>query len=349
MARGRTQLLVTFLVGLVVGSMLTLGVISSGPGPIYTITTAGSSTVYPLSQEWATRFHDEYPNFVVNPSAGGSGLGQSEVASGLIDIGASSSYPKDSYWEVAPHVRILPISADALGIVANPAVNGSVLKLDCDMVVAIFQRNVTTWEEFETTFGVTIQQTGPINVYVRSDASGTTATFGKWLETADENTNANGAEFEWKLGHEETISWAKGTNSVDGNPGVAEGVHSDDHGVGYVGLAFMEGLTVASLYNPGNGQWVTANLTNVLRALPEEMTDPSVNIMNSPNEGAYPIGRLLYYLVNEEKIRWEVVVFLNWVLVRGQVFVSNVGYVPINGTSAIDYAHSVVASLSPNH
>lgn len=347
MARGRRTILVTLFVGLIIGSGLTALVISTGPGKIYTITTAGSSTVYPLSQEWATRFHDENPNFIVNPSAGGSGQGQSLVASGLIDIGASSSYPKDSYWEVATHVKIFPVSADALGIVANPAINGSVLKLDCDMVVAIFQRNVTTWEEFETTFGVTIQQTGPINVYVRSDASGTTATFGKWLETADENTNANGAEFEWRLGHEETISWIQGTNSVDGNPGVAEGVQSDDHAIGYVGLAFMEGLTVASLYNPGNNEWVKASLANVLKALPDTMTTPDADLMNSPNDEAYPICRLLYYLVNTEKIRWDVIVYLNWVLIRGQKFISHVGYVPINGTSAIDYAQSVVASLEP--
>ncbi|MCF2138172.1 MAG: PstS family phosphate ABC transporter substrate-binding protein [Candidatus Thorarchaeota archaeon] len=347
MARSRKILLVMFFVGLIVGSGLTALIISSGPGPIYTITTAGSTTVYPLSQEWATRFHDENPNFIVNPSTGGSGLGQSQVASGLIDIGASSSYPKDSYWEVAPQVKILPVSADALGIVANPAINGSVLKLDCDMVVAIFQRNVTTWEEFAATFGVTIKQTGPINVYVRSDASGTTATFGKWLDTADENINANGAEYEWILGHEETISWRPGTNSVDGNPGVAEGVLSDDHGIGYVGLAFMEGLTAAELYNPGNGEWVTANLANVLKAIPDQMSDPGVNLMNSPNQGAYPIGRLLYYLVNTQKIRWDVIIYLNWVLIQGQKYIHHVGYVPINGTSAITYAQSVVASLTP--
>ncbi len=345
----RSLQLAIFLIGIIVGAGMTALVVSSGPGQIYTITTAGSTTVYPLSQEWATRFHDDNPNFIVNPSTGGSGLGQSQVASGLIDIGASSSYPDDSYWEVAPHVKILPVSADALGIVANNAVNGSVLKLDSDMVVAIFQRNVTTWEEFESTFGVTIQQTGPINVYVRSDASGTTATFGKWLETADENTNANDAEFEWKLGHEETISWMPGTNSVDGNPGVAEGVQSDDHGIGYVGLAFMEGLTSAQLYNPGNGQWVSANLANVLKALPEEMTDPDIDLMNSPNAGAYPIGRLLYYLVNTERIRWDVIVYLDWVLIQGQKYIPHVGYVPINGTSAITYAQSVVAALTPGN
>jgi len=178
-------------VGLIIGIFLGAGgLIFISPPPDEsinaTITTAGSSTVYPLSQEWAEYFHRDNPGLTLNPSTGGSGLGQSLAAEGLIDVGASSSYPKSDYIAENPHVSILPVSADALGVVANPAVNGTLFRMDCDMVVSIFQRNITTWEDFETAFDVVIEQTGPINVYVRSDASGTTSTFAKWLETADE-------------------------------------------------------------------------------------------------------------------------------------------------------------------
>ncbi len=340
-------------VGLIIGVLLgASGIIFISPPPgggmQGTITTAGSSTVYPLSQIWATQFNAVYPSLTVNLNSGGSGLGQSLVGEGFIDIGASSSYPKQEYIDGNPNVEILPISADALGIVVNEAVNGSIFKLDCDMAVAIFQRNITTWADFSSTFSVIVQQTGPIDVFVRSDASGTTATFAKWLETADQNTNANAAEYEWLLGHEEALSFPAGVNAVDGNPGVASGVQSDQLAIGYVGLAFMDYLIAAELYNPGNGEWVTPSVSNAVKAIPSNLTSPGQDIMNSEIEGAYPIARLLFYLVNRNHLNMNTITFVTWCLVQGQRFISVVGYVPINGTAAQDYSLDIMMSLEPS-
>ncbi len=336
-------LILGLLAGGIAGMTISAG---SSVQPNFTIVTAGSTTVYPLSQEWATRFHNDFPMFSVNPSTGGSGLGQSQIASGLIDIGASSSYPSASYLTENPHVRVIPICADALAIVANPSVNGSTLHLDLDMVVAIFQRNVTTWEEFESTFHVVIQQTGPINVYTRADASGTTATLGKWLKTADKNPNPY-ANYTWRLGDSETMSWVAGTNAVEGNPGVASSVGSDSNGIGYVALDFIGSLTAAKLYNYKNHEYVTPSIENALKAIPADFTDASQSLLNSENPGAYPIARLLFYLVNTNRVYWYVLVYLNWCLVQGQAFVRNVGYVPINGTVVLGYAASVLGAVSP--
>ncbi len=343
----------TLFVGLIFGILLGVGgliFISPPPegGISATITTAGSTTVYPLSQIWAAYFHADIPGLSLNPSTGGSGLGQSLVSQGLIDIGASSSYPKTDYIEDNPTVEILPISADALGVIVNEEINGSVFQMDCDMVVAIFQRNVTSWEDFATIFGVAILQTGPISVYVRSDASGTTATFAKWLETANENNNTNNAEYIWNLGHEEALSFPAGVNAVDGNPSVSSGVISDDHGIGYVSLAFMEGAVSVDLYNPGNDEWITPSIINTVKAIPANLTSPGQNLMNSEIEGAYPIARLLFYLVNREYLGTNVVTYVTWCLLQGQMYVPSVGYVPINGTSAQSYSLDIVASLIEN-
>jgi phosphate transport system substrate-binding protein len=342
------------LVGLIIGILLGAGGIifispPTGNGIQGTITTAGSSTVYLLSQIWATEFNAVFPGFVVNPTTGGSGLGQSLVGQGLVDIGASSSYPTQDYIDDNPNVEILPVSADALGVVVNEAVNGTTFKMDCDMVVAIFQRNITTWNDFSTIFGVTVQQTGPIHVFVRSDASGTTATFAKWLETADENINANGAEYEWFSGHEEALSFPAGVNAVDGNPGVASGVEGDQLAIGYVGLAFVGDLVAADLYNPGNGEWITPSIANAVKAIPTNLTAPGQNIMNSIIKGAYPIARLLFYLLNHNHLSSSTIMFVTWCLVQGQEFNSVVGYVPINGTSAQSYSLEILMSLSPSY
>jgi ABC-type phosphate transport system substrate-binding protein len=344
----------TLLVGVIIGAILGAGgfIFISPPlqeGTSGTITTAGSSTVYPLSQIWATQFHSNNPGLTVNPSTGGSGRGQSLVAEGLIDIGASSSFPKQDYISAHPTIEVLPISADALGVVVNEGVNGSSFRMDSDMVVAVFQRNVTTWQEFAAVFSVTVQQTGPISVYVRSDASGTTSTFARWVETATDNTNSNGAEFEWHIGHEEAISFPAGVTAVDGNPGVASGVIGDDNAIGYVGLAFMAQLIPVELFNPGNNEWVIPSVANAIRAIPDTLTEPGQNLMNSEIPNAYPIARLLFYLVNHDNLKWYTITYLTWCLVQGQGYVSDIGYVPINGTSAQQYALGIVSLLVPSN
>ncbi len=341
--------LAVLLVGVLMGGGGFYLISAPGGGTsLVAISTAGSTTVFPLSQQWATEFNEDFPTIIVNPNTGGSGLGQSQIADQLIDIGASSSYPSADYRTNHTDVKIIPISADALGIVVNPTVNGSSFKMDSDMAVAVFQGNVTTWDDFENVFGVIVSVTGDINVYVRSDASGTTATFAEWLETSDENTNANGAEYEWTLGKKETVSWPATASAVDGNPGVASGVLGDSSGIGYVGLAFMEGLTEVHLYNPGNDEYVQPSVANALKALPDIIADLGQSLMNSNTTGAYPIARLLYYLVNVNNIHWYTIAYLNWVVVQGQQYIPEVGYVPISGTSAVTYAISVIAALVPS-
>jgi ABC-type phosphate transport system substrate-binding protein len=339
-------------VGIIIGILLGAGGLifispPAGVGPTGIITTAGSTTVYPLSQEWAARFNADNPGLSVNPSTGGSGLGQSLVGERLIDIGATSSFPRSDYLVQNPTVQVLPISADALGIVVNEAVNGTIFRMDCDMAVAVFQRNVTTWVQFASVFNVQVLQTGEIDVFVRSDASGTTSTFARWLETADENANSNGEDFTWNQGHEEALSFPAGVNSVDGNPGVSSGVESNEGGIGYVGLAFMNDLVAAELYNPGNDEWVMPSLQNAVRAIPLILTDPGQSLMNSEIIGAYPIARLLFYLINTENLKWYTITYLTWCLIQGQRYVSGIGYVPINGTSAQQYSLGIVGELVP--
>jgi phosphate transport system substrate-binding protein len=344
---GSVKLFSILIVGIIIGAgaMYVLA-LPGGTTTTYTITTAGSTTIFPLSQEWATQFHADFPVMTVNPSTGGSGLGQSQIASELIDIGASSSYPSQVYRDNNTNVKIIPVSADALGIVVNPSVNGSEFKMDCDMAVAIFQSNITTWETFETTFHVSVTATGNINVYVRSDASGTTATFGKWLNTAEATPNPY-ANYTWGLGDSESISWPAGFSAQEGNPGVASGVLGDTKGIGYVGLAFMIGLTEVDLYNPTTQEYVMPTIANALKAIPATMTDPGANLMNSATSGAYPIARLLYYLVNVNNLKWYVITYMNWVLAQGQQYITGVGYVPINGTSAAQYSIRIVGHLTP--
>jgi ABC-type phosphate transport system substrate-binding protein len=107
-------------------------------------------------------------------------------------------------------------------------------------------------------------------------------------------------------------------------------------------------LVVADLYNPGNEEWVTPSIANAVKAIPTNLTAPGQNIMNSGIEGAYPIARLLFYLINRNHLSENTITYVSWCLVQGQKFVSVVGYVPINGTAAQSYSLNIMSALSPS-
>ena len=107
----------------------------------------------------------------------------------------------------------------------------------------------------------------------------------------------------------------------------------------------MEGAVPVDLYNPGNDAWITPSVLNAVRAIPSNFTSPGQNIMNSDIEDAYPIARLLFYLVNRDNLLTNTVTFLTWCILQGQLYVPIVGYVPINGTSAQSYSLDLVANL----
>ncbi len=338
-----SSLAIGLILGLIIGAFVGWYIAPRGSPILSRITTSGSTTIHPLSTKWAEEYTAEYSSIQIQVSAGGSGLGQTQAAEGIVDIGASSSYPEPEFLEANPTVRVIPVAADALAIITNNVVNGSSgMKLTRNQAVSIFNGTITTWENLEAAWGVTIAATGSIEIYVRADASGTTATFGQWLE--------NGVG--WTLGHGESISWPGQPNihAVDGNSGVKSGVQSDSNGIGYVGLAYQDSVTPAAIYNEGNGEWVLPSSGAAKLAIPANLTDPGLPLMESSTPGAYPIVRLLFYLVNTNFVKEAPLTFIRWCLTTGQnpTWIQDVvGYLDIMDTGAQTLALTIVDSITP--
>ncbi|MFO8175445.1 MAG: hypothetical protein R6T96_14250, partial [Longimicrobiales bacterium] len=87
-----------------------------------------------------------------------------------------------------------------------------------------------------------------------------------------------------------------------------------------------------------NEEWVDASAENALKAIPNAIDDPGVNLFNSESNGAYPIARLLFYLVPQDTLDWYTIIFLDWCLSQGQQYIDDVGYLSIAGTAAWDYS-----------
>jgi ABC-type phosphate transport system substrate-binding protein len=357
-----SSIVVGLIIGIIIGAPLGFFLAPQAPPAQVNLKTAGSTTVYPLSVAWSSAYFAASNGAVkLEVSAGGSGYGRTSAQEGSVDFGAASSYK-----DLGANIITIPIAADALAVVTNENVNGTGgMRLTREQCLAIFQSNITTWEDLETEFGLTISASGPINVYVRSDASGTTATFTKWLGEAEYPGGYN-----WTLGDDELIAWPGGNVvASEGNPGVANNVLGDNNGIGYVGFAFTEGLQLVTLYNEGNDEWVVPTPEAAKLAIPDPLPGAGENIFDSTTTGAYPIARLIFYLVNNDPpstsflrtqygivaplaMRRQAHEFLSWAISEtgGQVLSiirEDVGYLEITDTGAEDFALNTLEDLEP--
>ena len=181
------------------------------------ITMSGSTSVAPLAAKLAKRYLKQYPGRVKFKLAqGGSDVGVADVAKGRVTIGNSSRDKKDS----DPGGLVFnKIARDAICIVTNPGNRlGDVSQAT---VQDIFSGKVRDWGAVAGA-----SATGPINIVVRTPASGTQDAFQKLFMGT--NTIADSAS-------------QKASNGL-----VQQAVKSDPQAVGYVSLAFAAGLNSAS-------------------------------------------------------------------------------------------------------
>ncbi|MFX1342588.1 MAG: PstS family phosphate ABC transporter substrate-binding protein [Promethearchaeota archaeon] len=364
-----SSVVIGFIIGLLVGTTLGWFIHPAGQPPGVTLKTAGSTTVFPLSVAWSNHYYSSTQGEVkVEASTGGTGFGQASTVLGSVDFGAASSYkdPVDYGAATNDQIKTIPIAADAIAVVCNPLVNGTgEMQLTREHLIPIFQGAITTWEDLEAQFGLTVAATGTIQVYVRSDASGTTATYTKWLGNGEYST------YNWTLGDDELINWPSldSVHAIEGNPGVSNGVLGDSNGIGYVSFAFLENLAAVTLYNEGNDEWIIPSPEAAKLAIPNPITDLGDSLFDSSVPGAYPVARLIFYLVNTEPplssflrtqynisppygVRAEAVTFLEWALsaTGGQslpIIREEVGYLEITNTGAELYALEQIVDLEP--
>ena len=122
------------------------------------------------------------------------------------------------------------------------------LNLSADTIAKIFQAQITTWNDPAIKAdnpGVTLPST-KITVVHRSDGSGTTSNFTKFLVAA--------APTRWKLDAGETVNWPGSTQGGEKSTGVTAIIKGTDGAVGYVDLAdaAKENLDVAAVKGSGS-------------------------------------------------------------------------------------------------
>jgi phosphate transport system substrate-binding protein len=181
------------------------------------ITMSGSTSVAPLAAKLAKRYLKQYPGRVKFKLAqGGSDVGVADVAKGRVTIGNSSRDKKDTD---PGGIVFNKIARDAICVVTNP--NNKLGDVSQAVVQDIFSGKTRDWSEVP---GAGI--TGPINLAVRTPASGTQDAFQKLFMGS--RVIADSAA-------------QKASNGL-----VQQAVKSDPQAIGYVSLPFAEGLNSAT-------------------------------------------------------------------------------------------------------
>ena len=269
------------------------------------IITAGSSTVFPLSERMAELFQQEgYTGNVTVDSIGtGAGFERFCVA-GESDISNASRKIKDSEVEACKAIGREPIAfrvgTDALTVVVS-AENDFVTALTKEQLGKIFTGQFTTWDQVDATFPAEA-----ILVYGPGADSGTFDYFNEVIVAPLYLDAAGKADI--AAGKAALLGTAGAQFSEDDNV-LVQGVEGSPYAIGYFGFAYF------------------SENSGALKAVAVEGVEPS---QATVDDGTYPISRPLF-IYSDAKIMQEkpqVAAFIYFYLSNVNDNIIDVGYFP---------------------
>jgi phosphate transport system substrate-binding protein len=245
------------------------------------IVVDGSTTVGPIAKAFAEYYMGKHQDVNITVSESGSGNGAKSLINAACDVATMSRPMKNSEKKAAQEAGILPIehivAMDGIAVVVHPS--NSRANLTLQQVRDIYTGKINNWSEL----GGANQK---IVVISRDTNSGTYETFETMVLKGDKLKG--GAEY-------------GGSNGP-----IRQRVMSTEAAIGYVGLAFTEGVKALKV----NGIAIT----------PETVTDKT-----------YPIARPLYMYTNgRTKAGTDLDAFVNlFKTEEGRKIVEDTGFVPV--------------------
>ena len=256
------------------------------------LTGAGATFPYPLYSKWFDAYATK-SGVKINYQSIGSGGGIRQLSEQTVDFGASDAPMSDAEMAKAKGGPVLhiPTALGAVVMVYNLPDLGAPLKLTGDVIAAIFQGQITKWNDPRIAAlnpGAKLPATDILVVH-RSDGSGTSYVFTDYLASVS-------PAWATKPGKGKEVQWPVGLGAK-GNEGVAGQVKQTPGAIGYVELAYatQNRMSMASVKNAA-GEFVAPSIASVTAAaagaagkLPPT-TDYRVSIVNAPGAGVYPIS-----------------------------------------------------------
>jgi phosphate transport system substrate-binding protein len=296
-----------------------------------TLNASGATFPQAFYEEVIAGYKEVEPDVTINYGGGGSGKGRQELQDMVVDFAGSDGLvkPEDVAKFKGGEFLYVPTITAPITVSYNlPDV--AELKLDAPTTAKIFQREIKTWDNAAIKAlnpGLELPSTA-ITVVHRSDGSGTTENFTKYLATA--------APGVWKLASGSTVEWPADTQGGNGNTGVAQAVKGATGAIGYVDLsdARASQLQIAQLKNKA-GKYVKADVDSATAALEGVVpnADLSYNPLDAAGDDAYPITAptwILVYKNQTDRAKADTIKsFLTYLLGEGQELAPDIDYAPL--------------------
>ncbi len=304
---------------------------------------SGSSAQANAMTRFVTAYEAACPGFTVNYTSSGSGAGVSEFIGGQTDFGGTDSPLNPDKGEVekakarcgGSDAWNLPMVFGPIAITYNvPGVDG--IALDGPTAAKIFNGTVKSWDAPEIAAlnqGKALPAT-PIVVIFRSDESGTTDNFQKYLDAA-----SNGA---WGKGAGKTFNGGTG-EGAKGNEGTSAAIKSTPGSITYNEWSFAknQGLQIANVITSAGPDPVVLSVESVGKSIEgvkikgqgNDLVLDTSSFYNPATPGAYPIVLGTYTVVcskyPDSQVAPAVKAFLTIALGKGQEGLTDNGYIPV--------------------
>jgi phosphate transport system substrate-binding protein len=307
-----------------------------------TLNGEGSSAQKNAIEEAIRTFQDSCAGATVNYASTGSGAGVKQFLGGQVDFGGSDSALKtvaaDGKVETEEAAKACGSPAWNLPMVTGPVtfaynVKGvDKLTMTPDVAAKIFNGVITSWNDpaiAKVNPGVTLPSE-PIKVFFRSDESGTTDNFTKWLHAA--------APASWPA--EPGKKWTGKGEGKPQNTGVATAVKDTEGGVTYAEWSYAKDnkLGIAQIDNGGGAVELNAESVGKMIATATQVgkgNDLSLKLDYATKEaGAYPINLVTYEIVcskakDPAKVELLKAFLKHFSSVDTQKSLEDIGYAPL--------------------
>jgi len=272
------------------------------------ITGAGATFPYPVYSKWADAYKTATGN-TVNYQSIGSGAGIKQIQAKTVTFGASDmpldqkDLDKDSMFQFPTVIGGNVIAFNIEGIKANELV------LSGEVVADIFLGKIKKWDDPRIAMlnRYLTLPAQPITVVRRSDGSGTTYVFAKYLSSVSKEWND-------KVGVGTALEWPVGVGAK-GNDGVAGNIQQTKNSIGYVEYAYAKQNKLGYAALSINDRIIEAS-KNSFQSNEWPITAPTYIIMyKQPTDKAAAV---------------EAINFFDWAYRLGDKMADDLDYVPLS-------------------
>jgi phosphate transport system substrate-binding protein len=259
---------------------------AGAPADKSNITVKGSDTMVILGQRWAEAYMKANPETTVQVTGGGSGTGIAALINGSTDICEASRPMTDKEKAEVQAKRSAtvvetPVALDALAVYVNT--KNPMQEISLPALAKIYLGESKDWKDVGG-------KAHAIVLYGRENNSGTYGYFKEHVLSKKD--------------------FAANTQTLAGTSAVANAVKGDEFGIGYGGIAYLEGI-------------------KALKVKKDDTTPAVAPSLDTAQDGSYPISRFLYFYTAGEPTG-AIKKFIDWTKgSEGQKVIGDVGYYPL--------------------